>query len=154
MNLEWTFVLFTHFGVTTGITQGFRVIPEVTPKWVKAQMFTPNSLFSKIHSLKSEHIHSFLFREYIRRRLIYTRRWPCQPLSCMVYIILYTWCTPSAHSSLNAVFLTIGLYCQLIRIKDMDTSEERGISLVWCVGNVAMEENVTIHEGERCKQHK
>ena len=23
-----------------------------------------NSLFSKIHSLKSEHIHSFLFREY------------------------------------------------------------------------------------------
>ena len=63
------FVLFTHFGVTTGITQGFRVIPdEVTPKWVNNtnvhSKFTLISLFSKIHSLKSEHIHSFLFREY------------------------------------------------------------------------------------------
>ena len=68
VNLEWTFVLFTHFGVTTGITQGFRVIPEVTPKWVNNtnvnSKFTLISLFSKIHSLKSEHIHSFLFREY------------------------------------------------------------------------------------------
>ena len=68
MNLEWTFVLFTHFGVTTGITQGFRVIPEVTPKWVNNtnvhSKFTLISLFSKIHSLKSERIHSFLFREY------------------------------------------------------------------------------------------
>ena len=48
VNLEWTFVLFTHFGVTTGITQGFRVIPEVTPKWVNNtnvhSKFTPNSL--------------------------------------------------------------------------------------------------------------
>ena len=70
VNLEWTFVLFSHFGVTTGITQGFRVIPEVTPKWVNNtnfhSKFTPISLFSKIHSLKSEHIYSFLFREYIR----------------------------------------------------------------------------------------
>ena len=69
MNLEWTFVLFTHFGVTTGITQGFRVIPEVTPKWVNNtdvhSKFTLISLFSKIHSLKSEHIHSFLFIEYL-----------------------------------------------------------------------------------------
>ena len=68
MNFEWTFVLFTHFGVTSGITQGFRVIPEVTPKWVNNSnvhsKFTLISLFSKIHSLKSEHIHSFLFREY------------------------------------------------------------------------------------------
>ena len=68
VNLEWTFVLFTHFGVTTGITQGFRVIPDVTPKWVNNtnvhSKFTLISLFSKIHSLKSEHIHSFLFREY------------------------------------------------------------------------------------------
>ena len=68
VNLEWTFVLFTHFGVTTGITQGFRVIPEVTPKWVNNtnvhSKFTLISLFSKIHSLKSEHIHSFLFRQY------------------------------------------------------------------------------------------
>ena len=67
MNLEWTFVLFTHFGVTSGITQGFRVIPEVTPKWVNNtnvhSKFTLISLFSKIHSLKSEHIHSFVFRE-------------------------------------------------------------------------------------------
>ena len=59
--------MFTHFGVTTGITQGFRVIPEVTPKWVNNtnvhSNFTLISLFSKIHSLKSEHIHSFLFRE-------------------------------------------------------------------------------------------
>ena len=48
VNLEWTFVLFTHFGVTTGITQIFRVIPEVTPKWVNNthvhSKFTPNSL--------------------------------------------------------------------------------------------------------------
>ena len=46
----------------------FRVIPEVTPKWVNNtnvhSKFTLISLFSKIHSLKSEHIHSFLFREY------------------------------------------------------------------------------------------
>ena len=70
VNLEWTFVLFTHFGVATGITQGFRVIPEVTPKWVNNtnvhSKFTQISLFSKIHSLKSEHIHSFLFREYMK----------------------------------------------------------------------------------------
>ena len=48
VNLEWTFVLFTHFGVTTGITQGFRVIPEVTPNWVNNtnvhSKLTPNSL--------------------------------------------------------------------------------------------------------------
>ena len=67
VNLEWTFVLFTHFGVTSGITQGSRVIPEVTPNWVNNtnvhSKFTLISLFSKIHSLKSEHIHSVLFRE-------------------------------------------------------------------------------------------
>ena len=54
VHLEWTFVLFTHFGVTTGITRGFRVIPEVTPKWVNTNVhskFTLISLFSKIHSL-------------------------------------------------------------------------------------------------------
>ena len=54
--------------MTTGITQGFRVIPEVNPKWVNNtnvhSKFTLISLFSKIHSLKSERIHSFLFREY------------------------------------------------------------------------------------------
>ena len=66
VNLEWTFVLFTHFGVTTGITKGFRVIPEVTPKWVNNTNVHSKliSLFSKIHSLKSEHIHSFLFIEH------------------------------------------------------------------------------------------
>ena len=69
MNLEWTFVLFTHFGVTHG-SLGIPawVIPVVTPKWVNNtnvhSKFTLISLFSKIHSLKSEHIHSFLFREY------------------------------------------------------------------------------------------
>ena len=69
VNLEWTFVLFTHFGVTSGITRNPWVIPEVTPKWVNNtnvhSKFTLISLFSKIHSLKSEHIHSFLFREYM-----------------------------------------------------------------------------------------
>ena len=48
VNLEWTFVLFTHFGVTTGITRNPWVIPVVTPKWVKNtnvhSKFTPNSL--------------------------------------------------------------------------------------------------------------
>ena len=34
VNLEWTFVLFTHFGVTSGITRNPWVIPVVTPKWV------------------------------------------------------------------------------------------------------------------------
>ena len=44
VNLEWTFVLFTHFGVTTGITQGFRVIlRSLQNEWI-TQMFTPNSL--------------------------------------------------------------------------------------------------------------
>ena len=68
VNLEGTFVLFTHFGVTTGISRNPWVIPVVTPKWVNNtnvhSKFTLISLFSKIHSLKSEHIHSFLFREY------------------------------------------------------------------------------------------
>ena len=69
VNLEWTFVLFTHFGVTSGITRNPWVIPVVTPKWVNNKIvhskFTLISLCSKIHSLKSEHIHSFLFREYL-----------------------------------------------------------------------------------------
>ena len=68
VNLEWTFVLFTHFGVTSGITRNPWVIPVVTPKWVNTNVhskFTLISLFSKIHSLKSEHIHSFLFRESV-----------------------------------------------------------------------------------------
>ena len=47
VNLEWTFGVI-HFGVTTGITQGFRVIPVVTPKWVNNtnvhSKFTPKSL--------------------------------------------------------------------------------------------------------------
>ena len=62
-------MLFTLFGVTSGITRNPWVIPEVTPKWVNNtnvhSKFTLISLFSKIHSLKSEHIHSFLFREYL-----------------------------------------------------------------------------------------
>ena len=40
---------------------------EVTPKWVNNtnvhSKFTIISLFSKIHSLNSEHIHSLLFRD-------------------------------------------------------------------------------------------
>ena len=32
VDFEWICVIFTHFGVTSGITRGFRVIPEVTPK--------------------------------------------------------------------------------------------------------------------------
>ena len=56
------------FWVTSGITRNPWVIPVVTPKWVNNtnvhSKFTLISLFSKIHSLKSEHIHSFLFREY------------------------------------------------------------------------------------------
>ena len=47
---------------------GIQRDPEVTPKLVNNTnvhtKFTLISLFSKIHSLKSEHIHSFLFREY------------------------------------------------------------------------------------------
>ena len=61
-------MLFTHLGVTTGIMHsGIPSDPEVTPKWVNNtnvhSKFTLISLFSKIYSLKSEHIHSFLFRE-------------------------------------------------------------------------------------------
>ena len=60
VNLEWIFVLFIHLGVTTGITQGFRVIPVVTPKWVNNtnihSEFTLISLFSKIHSLNGPEI--------------------------------------------------------------------------------------------------
>ena len=68
VNLVWTFVLFTHFGVTTGIIQGFRVIQA----WGHSKMsentnvhskFTLISLFSKIPSLKSEHIHYFFCLE-------------------------------------------------------------------------------------------
>ena len=63
VNLEWTFLLFTHFGVTSGIAPNPWVIPVVTPKLVHNtnvhSKFTLISLFSKIHSLKSEHIHSF-----------------------------------------------------------------------------------------------
>ena len=80
VNLEWTFVLFTHFGVTTGITQVFRVIPEVTPKWVNNtnvhSKFTLISLVSEIHSLKSEHIQSFewIWSEHLCYSLIL--EWP------------------------------------------------------------------------------
>ena len=73
VNLEWTFVLFTHFGGTSGITRYPWVIPVVTPKWVNNtnvhSKFTLISLFSKIHSLKSEHIHSFSFREYVPEKI-------------------------------------------------------------------------------------
>ena len=66
VNLEWTFVLFTHFGVTSGITRNPWVIPVVTQKWVNKCSLQIHSNFtlSKIHSLKSEHIHSFLFIRY------------------------------------------------------------------------------------------
>ena len=51
VNLEWTFVLFTHFGVTSGITRNPWVIPVVTPKWVNNtnvhSKFTPNSINNK-----------------------------------------------------------------------------------------------------------
>ena len=54
VNLEWTFVLFTHFGVTSGITRNPWVIPVVTPKWVNNtnvhSKFTLISLFSKFTS--------------------------------------------------------------------------------------------------------
>ena len=66
VNLEWKFLLFTNFGVTTGITRNPWAIPVVTPiiyEWITQMLihskFTLISLFSKIHSLKSEHIHSF-----------------------------------------------------------------------------------------------
>ena len=69
VNLEWTFVLFTHFGVTTGSLRDSEwSLRSLQNEWI-TQMLTPKftliSLFSKIHSLKSEHIHSFLFREYM-----------------------------------------------------------------------------------------
>ena len=84
VNLEWTFVLFTHFGVTSGITRNPWVNPVVTPKWVNNtnvhSKFTLISHFSKIHSLKSEHINSFLFREYRREKYKgphFPRIWLC-----------------------------------------------------------------------------
>ena len=70
VNLEWTFCVIHSFWSDhrDHSMQGFRVIPEVTPKWVNNtnvhSKFTHISFFSKIHSLKSEHIHSFLFRDY------------------------------------------------------------------------------------------
>ena len=80
VNLEWTFVLFTHFGVTSGSLNAG--IPEVTPKWVNNtnvhSKFTLISLFSKIHSLKSEHIHSFLFRDILHQINI-------RSISCLQY---------------------------------------------------------------------
>ena len=33
-------MFFTHFGVTSGITQEFRVIPEVTPKFNSLYIYT------------------------------------------------------------------------------------------------------------------
>ena len=71
--------------MTSGITRNPWVIPVVTPKWVNNtnvhSKFTLISLFSKIHSLKSEHIHSFLFREYTA---VYPYAYiPTQLLYCM-----------------------------------------------------------------------
>ena len=46
MNLEWTFVLFTHFGVTTGVTPEWpqrSLQRSLQNEWI-TQMFTPNSL--------------------------------------------------------------------------------------------------------------
>ena len=82
---EWICSLFKELE-KRGITQGFRVIPEVTPKWVNNtnvhSKFTLISLFSKIHSLKSEHIHSFLFRDYrLKHKMSNIRILPIQ-LNC------------------------------------------------------------------------
>ena len=69
VNLEWIFVLFTHFGVTTGSLRDSEwSLRSLQNEWITQNnvhsKFTLISLFSNMHSLKSEHIHSFLFREY------------------------------------------------------------------------------------------
>ena len=67
VNLEWTFVLVTHLGVTTGSLRDSEwSLRSLQNEWITINVhskFTLISLFSQIHSLKSEHIHSFLFRE-------------------------------------------------------------------------------------------
>ena len=93
VNLEWTFVLFTHFGVTyAGITRNPWVIPVVTPKWVNNtnvhSKFTLISLFSKIHSLKSEHIHSFCLESMLKMSKHYQTR---KDMKCHC---LKAWCDP------------------------------------------------------------
>ena len=64
MNLEWTFVLFTHFGVTTmqgSLRDSEWSLRSLQNEWITHvhSKFTLISLFSKIHSFKSEHIHFF-----------------------------------------------------------------------------------------------
>ena len=111
VNLEWTFVLFTQFGVTSGITRNPWVIPEVTPKWVNNtnvhSKFTLISLFSKIHSLKSEHIHSFLFREY-EHTYIHIIHTLCIKMSCMHAII-----STHTHTHTYIHACMIGTYTQI-----------------------------------------
>ena len=64
-------------------------------------MQTGFQVFSCIYKLQTYSLMEYLapratFRHGMcaRRSLTYSRRWPWQPLSCMVY----TWCTPGAHS--------------------------------------------------------
>ena len=83
VNLEWIWSEHLCYSLIlewphAGITRNPWVIPVVTPKWVNNtnvhSKFTLISLFSKMHSLKSEHIHSFLFREYKANQILYFQR--------------------------------------------------------------------------------
>ena len=46
-------------------SSSIQIFPKLVNNTNVHSKFTLISLFSKIHSLKSEHIHSFLFREYV-----------------------------------------------------------------------------------------
>ena len=92
VNLEWIWSEHLCYSLILEWPQGSLGIPEwslhvVTPKWVNNtnvhSKFTLISLFSKIHSLKSEHIHSFLFREYSNSGQLYI------PLKHLMMLLKY-----------------------------------------------------------------
>ena len=63
VNLEWTLILC--YSLILEWPQGSLRDSEWSLRSLQIHSkFTLISLFSKMHSLKSEHIHSFLFREY------------------------------------------------------------------------------------------
>ena len=102
-------MLFTHFGVTSGITRNPWVIPEVTPKWVNNtnvhSKFTLISLFSKIHSLKSEHIHSFCLESKTHKRQF--SRNGVYDMAVLVAVSGSTWRLQGLHGSYNKIYVEI-----------------------------------------------
>ena len=102
--------------------------PPLFQSWCRhCSKFTLISLFSKIHSLKSEHIHSFLFREYMRASLenfcIFTFK---TAISFNILLVLQKLCRYKWH------------ICRLIHVPtDFQTTDKTPKKHYWGGGGIA-----------------